>query len=74
MSYVSEKVAYLNGLMEGLGIGDATAIDKAPKKQPPLAPDPCITDTTGKGGVDASITTRTINRDISQADSQQESE
>ena len=24
MSYVSEKVAYLNGLMEGLGIGDAT--------------------------------------------------
>ena len=24
MSYVSEKVAYLNGLMEGLGIGEAT--------------------------------------------------
>ena len=73
-SDMTNVIASLGVAGEALGIGDATAIDKAPKKQPPLAPDPCITDTTGKGGVDASITTRTINRDISQAGSQQESE
>ena len=73
-SDMTNVIASLGVAGEALGIGDATAIDKAPKKQPPLAPDPCITDTTGKGGVDASITTRTINRDISHAGSQQESE
>ena len=49
---------------EALGIGDATAVDKTPKPQPPVKKDPCISDETGNGGRAAAAATEKINEDI----------
>lgn len=49
---------------EALGIGDATAVDKTPKPQPPVKKDPCISDETGDGGRAAAAATEKINEDI----------
>lgn len=63
-SDIANAVSSLGIIGESLGIGDATAIDKNPKPQPVPAPDPCITDETGKGGVEAAETTQKINMNI----------
>lgn len=49
---------------EALGIGDATAVDRTPKPQPPVKKDPCISDETGNGGRAAAAATEKINEDI----------
>lgn len=65
-SDIASLVSTLGAAGEALGIGDATAIDKSPRRKPPVKPDPCITPETGKGGRDAYEATANINEDVAQ--------
>ncbi|MFC2662103.1 MAG: SPFH domain-containing protein, partial [Eubacterium sp.] len=63
-SDITELVSSLGVAGEALGIGDSTAIDHTPAEKPQTPADPCITKETGKGGVEASKTTRQIISDV----------
>lgn len=62
---LADTISKLGVAGEALGIGDATAIDKTAKPVPKPAVDPCITENTGKGGVDAAAATAAINAAVS---------
>lgn len=61
---LSDIVSTLGAAGEALGIGDATPVDRSPKKKPAPKPDPCISDETSKGGVVAAATTTAIEADL----------
>ena len=63
-SDIASVISNLGVAGEALGIGDATSIDISPKPEKPLDSDPCIDEETGKGGVEASIATRKIHKDV----------
>lgn len=63
-SDIASAVSSLGLVGESLGIGDATKIKAATKKPVRPQEDPCITDETGKGGVDAANTTARINHEM----------
>ena len=56
-------VSTLGVIGESLGIGDATDIDKTPKPAAKPTDDDCCDD-NGKGGIDASQTTRSIQEEV----------
>lgn len=64
-SDIASVVSSLGVVGEALGVGDATPIDRRPKEKTEFHHDPCITDETGKGGIDAYITSESINEEIS---------
>ena len=64
-SDITGIVASLGVAGEALGVGDYTKINKAPKPAAPAESDPCISDETGLGGVDAFLTTSRIEREVS---------
>ena len=63
-SDIAGVVSTLGVIGETLGIGDATAVDHSEKPKPPIQEDPCIRKETGKGGIDAYVTTETIKNDV----------
>ena len=63
-SDITGLVSALGVAGEALGIGDYTKVDTSEKPAPENAVDPCITDETGAGGVEAAHTTSAINRDV----------
>ena len=63
-SDIAGAVSSLGVAGEALGIGDATAIDKSKKEPHPHPTDPCISDETSAGGVDAFLTNARIQRDV----------
>ena len=65
-SDISSVVSSLGTIGETLGIGDAEKIDHSARAIPAPAPDPCIDEETGRGGVEAAKSTQTLNRDIEQ--------
>ena len=64
---LAETVAHLGLVQESLGIGDAMQIDKTPKAEKELEKDDCCDD-NGKLGLEASLTTRNINKDLENRD------
>lgn len=52
---LTDLVSSLGAAGEAMGIGDATPIDRSPKKKTPVKPDPCISPETSAGGVDAAV-------------------
>ena len=60
---LTETVSHLGIVQEALGIGDAMKIDMSPKEIPELKNDDCCDD-NGKLGLDASVTTRTIQKEL----------
>lgn len=63
-SDMANVISTLGVAGEALGIGDATPIDKEAKPVKVRKADPCITEDTGLGGVDAYLTTEDININI----------
>ena len=63
-SDITELVSTLGTAAEAMGIGDSIPVDHMPKKKPLVPKDPCITPETGKGGVEASETSRKIIADV----------
>lgn len=63
-SDISNVVSSLGVAGEVLGIGDATPINKAPKKTVKLKEDPCITPKTSPGGQEAAFTTSVIDAEV----------
>ena len=63
-SDITSIVASLGVAGEALGIGDNTEIDKSEKPKPEIELDPCLSDETGAGGVDAWETTAAIHADV----------
>ena len=49
---------------EVMGLGNAMKVDESPKKEPKAPKDACITNETGKGGVDAYMASDRINLDV----------
>lgn len=66
-SDITGLVSSLGVIGESLGIGDSIPVDHTakPVKRPPK--DPCITDNTGKGGVEAAEATYAINEELHNA-------
>jgi len=64
-SDIAGIISTLGVVGESLGIGDSTKIDKTAKPAAPLKPDPCISDETSTGGVDAYLTTAGYEREMS---------
>ena len=63
-SDISSTIANLGLAGEALGIGDYMPVDKAPNPNVDTTADPCIHPDTGKGGIEASVTTRSINHEV----------
>ncbi|MCF0145980.1 MAG: SPFH/Band 7/PHB domain protein [Eubacterium sp.] len=57
-------VSSLGLAAESLGIGNATPVDDRPGKEAPVTKDPCITNHSGAGSLDAAITGGMIEREI----------
>lgn len=66
-SDMANVIASLGVAGEALGIGDATAVDTAPKTVKARKADDCVDEDTGPGGVDAWLTTEAIERDVEEA-------
>ena len=64
-SDIAGVVSSLGLVGESLGIGDALKIDRSAKPAPSLPADPCISEETGAGGIDAYVTTSVINDEVS---------
>ncbi len=64
-SDITGVISSLGVIGESLGIGDSTPVDKSPKPKPQLEADPCISNETGAGGLDAWHTTASINSEVS---------
>ena len=64
-SDIAGIISTLGVVGESLGIGDSTKIDKTAKPAAPLKPDPCISDETSIGGIDAYMTTAGFEREVS---------
>ncbi len=62
-SDLASVVSNLGVAGEALGIG--IPVDASPKEKEPAQIDPCISDETGKGGIEASETTSRINEEVS---------
>ena len=63
-SDIAGVVSTLGVIGESLGVGDATPVDHSEKPKPVIQDDPCINEETGKGGIDAYLTTETIKNDV----------
>ncbi len=66
-SDISNIISTLGVAGEALGIGDATAVDHAPKAVKAVKADDCIDEDTGAGGIDAWLTTEAIEQDVEDA-------
>ena len=66
-SDIASVVSSLGVVGEALGIGQAENIDKTPKPVKKAPKDPCISDETGKGGIEAAETTEAIREEMKNA-------
>ena len=66
-SDIASVVSSLGVAGEALGIGQAENIDKTPKPVKKAPKDPCISDETGKGGIEAAETTEAIREEMKNA-------
>ncbi len=63
-SDISGAVASLGLAGEALGIGDSTPFDRTVKPAAKPASDPCLSDETSKGGIEAAYTTAQIDAEL----------
>jgi regulator of protease activity HflC (stomatin/prohibitin superfamily) len=63
-SDISGAVASLGLAGEALGIGDATPFDRTVKPAAKPASDPCLSDETSRGGIEAAYTTAQIDAEL----------
>ena len=64
---ITKSVAGLGVLGEALGIGDTTPIDRSEEKHVHVQTDPCLSNETGAGGVEAAVTSAAINAQVEHA-------
>ena len=65
-SDIASVVSTLGIAGEALGVGSSTPVDDSPKPAPVPETDPCLTDLTSIGGVEAAQTTARINMEVEQ--------
>jgi len=63
-SDIANVVSTLGIAGEAMGIGSSTPVDDSPKPEPVPETDPCLSDLTSFGGVDAARTTAEINMEM----------
>ncbi len=63
-SDMTELVTKMGVIGETLGVGDHTPIDRSEPEEAPLETDPCISEETSAGGVNAAHTTAKIKKDV----------
>ncbi len=63
-SDITNAVSTLGLAAEAMGIGDATPVDQTAKPKAAKKIDPCVSDETSKGGVDAYHATASIQQDL----------
>lgn len=63
-SDLTQVISSLGIVGEALGVGDHTPVDRSEKPKAEVPEDPCLDEDTGKGGIEAALTTQQIAQDI----------